>query len=246
MRLKIFFFPFSLIVSIILFVWFIGPEFSAIKNKISELNSEEKSLQEIINKKQNLNNLEASLESNGDREELVLSYLPFTKKEDEIVHTLDYLAIGSGISLLNLTIADVKVDKISASPSISSTGLATPEEVLKEKGAVKIIGVELSLAGSYEGINDFLEQIYRTRIANNVYFANIYKQPESDNLMANIKINFSYLPQIHLDINEGLSDPIFSQKSFNLAIIDDLNNLINEKIPGIETSSVGKANPFLP
>ena len=245
MRLKILFFPFALIVSVVLLIWFISPEFAVIKNKADELNSEEKTLREVINKKQNLNSLEASLKSNADKESFVLNYLSSEKKEEEIVNTLDYLAISSGISLLDLAVADTKADKI---PSISpvADSAENSEEALKNRSAVKEIEVELNLVGSYEGIKSFLNQVYKAEKANDIYFVNISRQPESDSLLADVKVNFSYLPQVRLNVNDGLNEPIFSQKRFEFAIVDDLINLASSKIPEIEIDSTGKANPFLP
>lgn len=242
MKLKILFFPIALVTSIVLFVWFISPEFSVIKDKVSELKSEEKSLQEIMDKKQNLSSLEANLNRNADKEEFVLSYFPSIKKEERIVNMLDYLATSSGISLLGLEMTCVKTNSALA----VSNPVENSEEILKNKKTVKKIEVELNLAGSYEGIKSFLDQVYKAERANNVYLVNISNQPEGDNLLAKADIEFSYLPQIRLSMDDNLAEPVFSQKEFNFASVDDLMNLIGGKIPEIEVGSAGKANPFLP
>ena len=238
-------FPAALAISIILFVWFIGPEFSVIKDKTSELNSEEKSLQEIMDTKQNLNSLEANLIGNADREGIVLDYLPSVRKEEEIINTLDYLATSSGISLLNLAVTCAKTANVS-SVSIAASQAGNSEEALKAKMAAKKIEAKLNLVGSYEGIKSFLGQVYKVEKANNICFASISRQPESDSLLTEVNIDFSYLPQIRLSADDGLADPVFSQKEFNFAVVDDLMNLISGKIPEIEVGSAGKANPFLP
>lgn len=245
MRLKILFFPAALAISIILIVWFIAPEFSIIKDKMSELNSEEKSLQEIMDKKQNLNSLETSLISNADKESLVLNYLPSVRKEEEIINTLDYLATSSGISLLSLTATYAKASNaLSASAIANQAG--NSEEALKSEIAAKKIEAKLSLVGSYEGIKSFLDHVYKTEKANDIYFVNISRQPESDSLLAKVNVNFSYLPQISLNVDDSLADPVFSQKEFKFAIVDNLMSLISGRIPEIEVGSAGKANPFLP
>jgi len=240
MRLKIFFFPAALVVSVVLFIWFISPEFSQLKDDRSELDSQKNILREIKIKKQNVNNLNASLDSNSNKEKLVLEYFPFIEKEEEVINALNYSATSSGIALLDFN-ADIVKDS-SQALKISEDGKNEAPEITVRKTKIK-----LSLTGSYENIRSFFDQIYRIKRANDISMVNISSQSESENLLAEAEIYFSYLPQTHLSLENELSDLIFSQKSFNFAVADKVAELTSENnVSKLEANSIGRSNPFIP
>jgi len=240
MRLKIFFFPIALVVSIVLFIWFISPEFSQLKGDKSELDSQKNILREIKVKKQNVNNLNASLDGNSDKEKLVLEYFPSVEKEEEIINMLNYSATSSGIALL-----DFNADIVKDSPK--SFKAAEAEENKAPEVMVRKTKVKLSLAGSYENIRSFFDKIYKIKRANDISMVNISSQPESESLLAEAEIYFSYLPQIHLSMENELSDPIFSQKSFNFTVADKVAELTSENnVSKLEANPGGRSNPFIP
>ncbi|MCD6149628.1 hypothetical protein J7J13_02480 [bacterium] len=240
MRLKIFFFPIALAVSIVLFIWLINPEFSQLKGDKSELDSQKNILREIKVKKQNVNNLNANLDGNSDKEKLVLEYFPSVEKEEEIINMLNYSATSSGIALLDFN-ADIVKD------SSKSFKAAEAEENKAPEVMVRKTKVKLSLAGSYENIKSFFDRIYKIKRANDISMVNIFSQPESEKLLAEAEICFSYLPQTHLSLGDELSDPIFSQKSFNFTVADKVAELTSENnVSKLEANLAGRSNPFIP
>ena len=240
MKLKILFFPLSLATAIVLFIWFIHPEFSQFKEDRNELDAQRNILREVKIKKQNINNLNASLDDNLDKEKLILEYLPPFEKEEDIINALNYLATSSGTVLVDFE-ANIVKGNLGRS-KIPKTGEENAAETVKHK--TKAI---LNLTGSYENIRSFFDQIYRMKRANNISMVNISSQPESENLLAKAEIYFDYLPQSRLSLENELSDPIFSQKSFDFTVADKVKELTGgDNISKLETGSVGRSNPFLP
>jgi len=224
----------------VLSIWFIRPEFSQFRKDKNELGVQRNILREVKIKKQNINNLNASLDDNLDKEKLILEYLPPFEREEDIINALNYLATSSGTVLVDFEASIVKGNLEQFKTPKTGEENAAKTEKHKTK-------VSLNLTGSYENIRSFFDQIYRMKRANSVSMVNISSQPDSENLLAKAEIYFDYLPQFHLSLENELSDPIFSQKNFDFTVANKVKELTSgDNTLKLETGSVGRSNPFLP
>ncbi len=256
MKLKLLFFPIAVIVAVSLIIGFISPEFSNTKEKRSSLKFKEKTLSNVIEKKQNINSLIDSLNSSQEKEILIKSYLPTSKYEEEIINKVYKIAIDSKVSLINLTFSaeSLKNKLPSNAKRQEKISLAGEEEVLVVKP--KDIGVSVELLGTYENTMDFLDNVYIMEKFNEINSIDISKVSEKsdegseeasaagNNLKTTVDIRFSHLAPISVDKNYGLE--VFSKKSFDFSLVDKLENMIIKKIPSVEIGATGKNNPFMP
>ncbi|MCX6765721.1 MAG: hypothetical protein NT136_02050 [Candidatus Moranbacteria bacterium] len=274
MRIKILIFPAALALAIVIFIAYAWPELNSALKAKQELDESKKVLASINEKKNNIENLKSALSQNQDKESFVLSYLPLAKSEERIIDGMNYLASNSGLSLVNLSLKEVK-EEATEIPT-GSTAESTSKEVLfsgapenkpgtsvglLEGNKIRMIKIEANLVGSYENIRTFLEEVYKMEMFHNLASVSISSSEEETSqatpgakpsaagtgpgiLSLTAEINFGYMSEVR--IGRNYSAPIFSQSSFDFAPYQKLTNLVSKKIPVLEIGDQGKANPFLP
>lgn len=250
-----------LAISITIFIAYVWPELGAVREAKSDLDESKKVLENTLEKKNNLENLKNSLDQNQDKEGFVLSYLPPDKSEERIINGISYLAANSGTSLTNLSLEEEKnvVNKGEEAPvdgkgglfSGSSAGNTSSPGNQAAKPQMRFTKFKINIAGNYDNIKTFLEDLYRMEMFNSVNSILIGKQEENKDqsqnpgaLYATIETSFGYLPKTKISGN--YSAPIFTQSSVDFTPYDKLKDLVSKKIPALEVKEQGRANPFLP
>lgn len=264
MKVKLLVFPAVLAVSIIILITYVWPEIGALKKTNSDLAGSKAILENILEKKSKMENLKNSLGQNQDKENFVLDFLPLEKNEEGIINGINYLATNSGASLTNLTLEEDKnpvvKDDLNAVDSkgvlFSSSEVNAGSQTGQSAGVkMRFVKSKISLAGNYENIKTFLEDLYKMEMFNSVDSILISKQESgqfqganidqnSNTLYSDIEVSFAYLPRIK--INGDYSPSIFGQSSFDFSAYNKLNSLVSKKIPKLEVGEEGRSNPFLP
>lgn len=271
MRIKLLAFPVMLALSIAIFIAYVWPEQGALREAMRGFEKSKADLQNIVEKKNNIEKLKSSLIQNQSKADFARKFLPAGKNEEEIINGLNYLAANSGVSLASLSLEKDQTNI--GTGGAGATGATSSKDVLfsASPGAgadlaggppeVQLSGVKAKagVAGSYEGVKSFLEQVYKMEMFNSITSLSIARQEASSQpaqgnnppagansgmLLATLEINFGYLREVK--ISKDYSSPIFSRSSFDLAAYDKLVNLISRKIPVLEVGEEGRANPFLP
>jgi Tfp pilus assembly protein PilO len=267
MKIKILVFPMVLALSVVIAIAYMWPQYGSLRGAIKELKESEATLQSVVEKKNNIENLKGSLKSNQDKQSFVLDFLPINKNEENIIDGLNYLASGSGVALANLLLEDTRSAAAIAAEESATTASSSKDILFSNASSgsgessiiqpwdaqPRSVEVEVDVAGKYENIKTFLEQVYKMEMFNTVASLKIEKQESRSEegipadlglLSATLKMSFGYLPEIQ--IGRNLSAPIFSQSSFNFGPYERLTSLVSKNIPTLETGERGKANPFLP
>lgn len=166
MSLKILFFPLSVIVSIIIFIWFTKPawdELGVQKEALIEINEEFDGLAKGVASFGKA--ASAYKEMKNDDKQAVLSAIPQSTSNDDFIAEIDMNAIKGGVHLIS---ADVKKERgkvskcesaasMAASSSSSEEGAGTnPVQCPKEKTK---FSATLEVAGEYFDIQDFIKKI---------------------------------------------------------------------------------------
>jgi Tfp pilus assembly protein PilO len=195
MRLKFLFFPIILVVSVSIFILYVWPEIGNFKIANENKKTATQALQEIGEKQKAIEQLGTQISNSSDDKTLVDNYLPNKKVEEQIIAGINYLALDSQVSLVDVSIKDIEPAEsgLETSPSIVSsinTSVATTKsgEVPVAAGntlstnansGMKFSRTTIKVSGEYEKIRLFLDQLQRMPLLNTIKSINIYNQPEN-------------------------------------------------------------------
>jgi hypothetical protein len=266
MRLKIFFFPLVLIISVSIILLAIVPEWGKAKTQKEELDVKTQSLENITNKKKNAEILSSYVETKKDDVSFVDSYLPATQGEERAIDGINYIALNSGVVLGNIDVESVKADPI---PVQENTGLDVPvmgSESLNADGTPMVVDLapqvrytraKVNVIGTYESLLMFLGKLDNIRFFSKIKSLEIETenagsgsssatgtavQQGSNILVADIVVDFGYLKKA--SVKDGYTNKLFEKSSFSAKTIDKLKDAVSKDIPDLSPSSGSKANPF--
>jgi hypothetical protein len=255
MRLKSLFFPIILVISISIFIGYIWPEIKNVKMINVEKNTNAQSLQFIKEKQAAIESIGTQIANNSNIGSVINDYLPNKKVEERIIGGVNYLAMDSGVSLLDVSLKNPNVTN-----SAFSGNTAEEKTSAVNTDELQFSEVAISISGDYEKIKLFIEQLQRISLLNDIKSLTIANQiknvPDSaanpdetstaisSTLSASVVIDFGYLPSFGIDGSKVAK----LDSKLDTDVIDVLKNYISQK-PGLVVSSAGnkgKANPFLP
>jgi len=255
MKLKILLAPILIVLIIIMAVWFVIPGFQDLNNKKADLEKANAKLADIQNKNSKADRLMQSLDSNNDKLNTLLTYIPNQEKEEEIISNLNSLASAAGLSVFSMSIAPVEIAANVPAVDASTAGVpADGGEAMSAEAAKPTISnfkVSLGVAGSYENIKSLIIKIASLRRFNNIAGLEISKdtsakgagQTSSNDLQANMSLNFNYIARNNSVIN--IDDTVFSGDGFDMSVVDDIQSKMNTIVNGLTVGATGVANPFV-
>ena len=266
MRLKIFFFPLVLIISVSIILLAIVPEWGKAKMQKKDLEVKMQSLENITNKKKNAEALSSYVETKKDDVNFVESYLPAKQSEERAIDGINYIALNSSVVLGNIDLESVKADPV---PIPESTGLDVPvmgSESMNADGTpvvvdsapqVRYTRAKVNVLGTYESLLMFLGKLDNIRFLSKVKSLEI-KTEESDSgsssasganeqqgsniLAADIVVDFGYLKKA--SVKDGYTNKLFERPSFSTKTLEKLKNDVSKDIPELSPSDGSKTNPF--
>jgi Tfp pilus assembly protein PilO len=255
MKLKILLVPVLIVLIIIMAIWVVFPSLQDLNNKKVDLEKATFKLSDIQNKNDKADILSQSLNSNTDKLNTVLTYIPNQEKEEEIISNLNSLASSSGLSVFSMTVAPVEkteeivaVDASATGAPVDGTGVMPVEAA---KPVISNFKVNLGVAGSYENIKNFLGKVASLRRFNIVAGLKISKnttvkseeQASSNNLQANVSFNFNYIVKNNSVMN--IDDSVFSGSGFDMSVVDNIQSKMNTIVNGLTVGAIGMTNPFI-
>lgn len=273
MRLKLLFFPIMVAISVAIFIRYVWPEIGSLKIINQEKGRITKSLQAVEEKQEIIKSLATEISSSSEDMAVVNSYLPSKKVEERIIGGVNYLAADSGVSLINISLktpeySDTAVQAASAYPvaainsSINTLATATipadnditgDQSVVGDGSGMQFSEASIKIAGDYEKIRLFLDQVQKMSLLNNVKSLSITSNAKesadpsvsSTELSADMVVNFGYLESATSSVGvAGLQDELDKDT------INTLKQYISQKTASVATlignSNKGKTNPFLP
>lgn len=254
MKLKILFFPITLILSLTVLIWFAKPQWEEYQTKKTELN-------ETIEEKQQLEKGMRSLSMalsdyelmDKDSESFIMNAIPKNKDSDNLVAEIHKNVMDSGVFLVGTKFKEVSATSSKPRPN-EEIGYVPPE--LKE------VNVEVEIVGEYLNIKSFVEKIdmeNRFSMPNEVSISKVNEnksEEEGDSAVINLvkaRITFSVYnkkkdPEVQLselnNINEKVVQSLLS-KGLKTQVIDDYRNIITaELFKPVVASGAGKQDLF--
>lgn len=272
MRLKSLFFPVVVLVSLFIFISYIWPEISNLKDINKKKIINEKSLQDVRNEQTAVKSIGTQLAGNSEIGTIISSYLPAKKAEEKIIGGINYLAADSGVFLESASVKDLyvedpygamAVDSSASSESAASTEGAEgdPALALNDTNKLRFIETIIGVRGDYEKIKLFIDQVEKMPMLNDIKSLSISRVKEtassgsgdgetqqvSSNLLATMTINFGYMPLLEVDNNKLINFKV----AFDTSAINVLKQYISQKIDSSNylvgnTDGKGRPNPFIP
>jgi hypothetical protein len=265
MKIKILLAPTIIVLIIILSVWVIYPAYTngidGVKEKKQALKEQTRLSGNLDNQIKNVGTLSADLRSNATKNAVIFDYIPRDKNEEKIIGSLDLLAKDSGLSVLNISVFEIKNKEQNSVDAVVPTaplGAALPgimPEVATQPLAVtevvpKKIKVDLFVLGDYGGIKVLLEKIQKMTRFNKFVTLEINTllkddQTVSESLSAKITLEFNYLKELANLAPGDIDNQIFSAGAFNKKIIDEIEKSKSIEVKDVLPGQKGTANPFL-
>ncbi|EKE15927.1 MAG: hypothetical protein ACD_11C00074G0002 [uncultured bacterium] len=262
MKLKLLFFPLMLIASISVLVAFVWPEISNIRKVMAENKIAEEKIALIKEKKDIVRSLDQELGKNSDKEKIMKDYLAEGKNEERIINSLNYLAVSTGVSLVDASVvADSDVTAIEEKeediPTSNNVFNFSQEPISPSQVTIPVdlknVSFNISITGKYENIKAFLSGMNRLELMNNIKLVDItqYKAESTEGeesqstelLSVEVSSEFYYLEKMKVPGSYGLT--ALNASNFDFSQVDKIKQFISQGASVLEVGERGNKNPFV-
>jgi len=257
MKAKILLMPLIIVIIVAIFIWLVYPAYSngtdGVKENYTKLKSEQKKLNELLSKGENVKSISAQISSLSEKE-VLYTFIPTEMKEEDIVNGIISMASNAGVLLFDETITQPSKESKAIEEPVPVPTLApdsvgvVPTPLLPKTQKLK---TEIKLAGNYEKIKDFLISVGKFNRSNGFEALEISKNTggaeSSDKsiLLVDATINFNVLKKAKLN-ETNTNSAVFNNPRLETKIISDIRNRSNVNIFPLNVDQKGKANPFQP
>jgi Tfp pilus assembly protein PilO len=240
MRLKILLVPFFLVMSLILIIGYMKPDFDSIAVKKAAIVTQDGLQAQADTVAANVKSLNNSLDREQESENFMLRYLPMNMNQEQAIDAFNFLASQFGIITLSMDLkknADVTVE-----PIINPDGT-----VVESSPEAKTFLFSGEVLGSYSNIKAFFNQLSHIGRFQKVQVFSIERDAQSaqskgsTDLRGKFTVDYGYLPKARSV--SALTRSIFQRPEFNFAEVAELKDKIT-KIPELERGPVSRPNPF--
>ena len=246
MKLKVLLAPVLIVLIVVMAIWYVYPAFQDLMSKKESLNSEQNKLSDIQEKNNTAAALLQTLNGETDRRNTLTSYIPEQRKEEEMISALNALSGAEGLSVYKIAVLDTAV-----ATAPNAAGADNAAGTAPAKPMVNNFIINLGVAGNYGKIKDLLIKIASLPRFNSIATLKITKVLDptgadnsgSDNLQADISLNFNYMSKGDAVVN--FDNAIFSSGKFDLAVVDDIKSKMSTVVNGLTVDAHGVPNPFV-
>jgi len=188
MKLKLFFLPISIVLTLVAIIWFIKPGWEENRELKKELSKEKEILQGLVEKGDALNKALSYYQALAQRKNLINTAIPTSAENDKLVAEINDQASIAGLFLNKIDIKEMKV-KASEMPtqikainakdelenSETSKSSDKPDETLLVKATVG-----LDVVGDYVNIKNFIKALGQTNRFIKIVSVNVDRSSEQE------------------------------------------------------------------
>ena len=262
MKIKVLVVPSLAILSLVLIIGFIKPDYDTLQEQRKILEEKKMEVANIDAVVKNINTLNNSLDSQKETEGFVTRYFPKMLDQGRVIDAMNFLASQSGLLIIGVEINEsVKemedediVLEATPSPLALPNGSALPASVAPYVAPVaRSYAATVTAQGSYENIKTFLEKMNRldrihsvslfsVGVNDKVLQASPTEEASSGELIVTFEANFKYLiPQM---VGSALSVPVFKEPALKFDVAKVTEEAITGNVPDLNLGETGRANPF--
>jgi hypothetical protein len=256
MRLKIFFFPLAIVVSLVIGIIDIQPEVMRAMRLAAERQVVSQTEADAQTRADNVAALAQALSSRATLERSVVErYFPQQPENDIVVDMVNFLATQSGVTLTGIesqkiTESAAVVETVTSQNQVSAAvdptvllggGQAVPEEVVPPV-TIRALEVKVSGKGLYPNVKEFLRHVAYGNRFNSISEVSISQSPEtpaasasgttdkpaSGTLTFEVTIRFSFMPLVkHYKNASAAGDgSVFLSQTLNMKPVQHLNDFL--------------------
>ena len=212
--------------------------------------------EDLSKKVANIESLTDDVAKNSSKVDSIRNYFPQSFKEEDALNMVNYLANSSGVLL-----SEVTLEKEAALPGMAVATDASGTSVSKQGEsnaslAVKFFNVKITVAGEYEKIQMFVDNLQRAKsyamIANyeinkneSVSTEDTAQSKKNDNiLLGKIVLRFGYGAALK-DAKYASIDS--TSPTVDFSVLSEIDSASSQSVPALSNADAGKrSNPFLP
>jgi Tfp pilus assembly protein PilO len=263
MKIKILLAPAIIVITIVLCIWMVYPAYTdgvnGVKEKYQKLKEQTRLSDNLDKQIGNVGKLSASLKANTSRNSVVFGYIPQDKEEEKIIESLNLLAKDSGLSVLNISVFEMKnevdpnlnIATPAVAPALSgATSDAFTQPIAATIVTPRKIKTDLVVLGDYGGVKVLVEKIQKMNRFNKFSALEIRTllkedQTVSESLSVKMTLEFNYLKELDKLAEQDIDNPIFSTGAFDMQVIDNISKNKSIEVKNVLPGQKGTANPFL-
>lgn len=165
MKLKILFFPLSIMLALVIFIWMTKPDWDSLKNEKSNLGTLQEEAQKIDSQLQSLDAAYSQFSNLSDEKALIANAIPSSEKPDELIAEYYLKAKESEVFVVSAKAEDAAASSScnapAAVPAVENLDddSGTPSAPVVSAPCLQSSKISLSLAGSYLNLKKFMGQI---------------------------------------------------------------------------------------
>ncbi len=252
MKLKILITPIIIILTIVLLIWFVHPQYSngvnGVKDEYTQLKQYQEKILSIDNMQKKANEISAQIDLVSLKKAILYRFIPEKIGEEKLIDNLNMLASVYHLGVFDIVVKPLKVNNLVQINSRKQTLFPISRKV----------EVHMKLSGSYSSIKQFFNDLRQLDRYNDVATLKLSKevnvksaanaQPDKSTnrvILAEMAIDFDVLKKLQLSDN-SFSKTVLPSGKIGTQVISDISQSIKTFPWKLKVSDKGKTNPFLP
>lgn len=254
MKLKIFLAPVLLILIVAGSIWVLHPAYVEMQAKKAALAAETEKLNDIKTKNAKAEAAYGVWNSNPEKRNIIMTYIPAQQQEEEVIDNLNSLAAGSGLAVYDLSVTIPEKAKAAATAAVDEAGNQTEE--VSAAPVADNFSATVGVSGDYGKIKTFLGKVNVLGRFNSISSLEISKAnaptgPDgkavdnsgSGNLKADITLNFNWLNANNLTVT--VNNKAFASDNFDMTVADAIRSQMTTGMQALNVGLAGRENPFV-
>ncbi len=262
MQLKIIILPALVILSLVLGIGFIKPDYDILSQKRAILAEKQTWVAKIETVKRNISTLSNELDGKSDLEQWSLRYYPETMDQERIIDGFNFMAQQSGLIIKSMEMKEVIVEKKEVSdvggPLTSIPGESPVTEMLAPAYLAPRPSsyiAQVKAKGSYENLKNFMDRLSRMDRMNSLRLMSIGVDKDdreatdtglevaaSDQLVGTFEARFDHIKSPKQQ--SALGVPVFEQTSLDTTGLEEARAWATSPVPVLDIGQSGRSNPF--
>ncbi|MDD3607256.1 MAG: type 4a pilus biogenesis protein PilO [Candidatus Moranbacteria bacterium] len=242
MKLKLFFLPIVLVVTLLVFIYFIKPAWSENGQLKEELAKEQKALEELISKSNSLEKAFNHYQEFSQNKDLINNAIPTSKSEDKLVGEINEAANFAGIAVNEIEFTEQKT----TAKAVQAELLQDDQSVANEDSLAEV-SMDIKVAGEYTQVKKFIELLGSTNRFVKFSLLDISRLKQSDDQISegmvsgNISCKVFYKPENEVTaIAELISS---GDKTMNRLLTGKISDVVIENFKKSRTGNVYELTP---
>ena len=263
MQLKIILLPTLVVLSLVLGIGFIKPDYDALTQKRVLLAEKQTQVDKIESVKSNVSTLSGALDSKSDLEQWSLRYYPETMDQERIIDGFNFMAQQSGLIIKAMDMKEIIVEKkeafdvggpLTSIPGQEAEGMATITPAYIAPVPSSYVA-QVQAKGSYENLKNFMDRLSRMDRMNSLRLVSIGVDKDSkevtdtgqaaattEQLVGTFEARFDHIKSPKQQSALGI--PVFEQGTLDTTGLEAARTWATSPVPLLDVGQAGRSNPF--